>query len=171
LQGNLVFRAKAKGRNPSEPISITTKYEVHLSGDSEFYLIPQNDCTFFSLRKQARDGAELLNVAIHKTLPIVAIPPHSVVTLLPAIGIPALTIVSKRPIMTLRGEWRLDFGRRFVIPSEKNAIFVVDDERADHELVLVRKIGSSAFEIDIAASIPAIAGFAIGLSLCLAKFG
>jgi hypothetical protein len=171
FQGNLLFRAKVKGRNPSDPISISTKHEVHLRGGCEFYLIPHNDSTFFSLRKESLDGIELLNVTIQKTSSVLAIPPHSVVKILPEIGIPRLTLSSKRPRMTLHREWKLDFGRRFVIPSEKNAIFVIDDDRADHELLLVRKIGSAAFEVDIAKQIPEITGFAIGLSLCVAKFG
>jgi hypothetical protein len=171
LQGNLLFRAKAKGRNPSDAIAIATQHEVHLRGNCGFYLIHQNDSTFFSLRKEAPTGVELLTVTIHKTSPILAIPPHSVVKVLSEIGVPALNLESKRPKMTLRREWKLDFGRRFVVPSEKNAIFVIDDEMADHELVLVRKIGSAAFEIEVSERIPAIAGFSIALSLCLAKFG
>jgi hypothetical protein len=170
-EGALLFRAKAKGRNPSDPIAISQQREVHLRGECDFYLIPQNSSTFFSLRKEAADGVELMNVTIHKTSPVLAMPVHLVVEIMSEMGVSAMRLVSKRAKMTMQGEWKLDFGRRFAVPSEKNSIFVIDDERADRELVMVRKIRSAAYEIDLAERIPRIAGFAIGLALCLGKFG
>jgi hypothetical protein len=170
LEGGLLFRAKAKGKNPSEAVVITTKSEVHLRGGGEFFLIAQNDSTFFSLRQHSPAGTELMTVTIRKTGALLTAPPHSAVRLLPAIGCAPLALESKRPTLTVRREWKLDFGRRFVVPSEKNAIFVIPDEPAQREFLVMRKIGSASFEIDIADRIPRVAGFAVALSLCLARF-
>jgi hypothetical protein len=72
--------------------------------------------------------------------------------------------------MSVQGKWELDFGRRFLVRSQKNAIFVPQGATNNAELVAVRKIGTKSFEVDIVENIPPIAGFAIALALCLARF-
>jgi hypothetical protein len=167
LSGDLVLRAKAKGRFPAAPVAITAQQEVHLRGGSEYQLVPQQGCSTFSLR---RADAELARIVISNRSPLLMTPAHTTVQLFDEIGCPAIGLVSRRPKMSIQGKWELDFGRRFLVRSQKNAVFVQQGPANDAELVAVRKIGTNSFEVDMVQNIPPIAGFAVALSLCLAKF-
>jgi hypothetical protein len=69
----------------------------------------------------------------------------------------------------VKGEWVLDFGRKYAVASEKNIIFVIEGHPESGNVICMRKLTSNSYEMDVSLDISSRIVFAIGLSLCLAK--
>ncbi|OHT17120.1 hypothetical protein TRFO_12643 [Tritrichomonas foetus] len=166
---NPLFCAKAKSRHPTSHIPICKGDQIHMKGKHEYTFLVGNDSTFFSLRKGKSSGDELLAMNIVLDSSLLMLPRHIDVQIFEKIGIPPISLTTKRPKMSTRGDWTLDFHNKFTIPSEKNAIFVLLNDKEGPDLLVTRKISGSGMEIDLCTNLPEIAVFAIGLGIFIAK--
>ena len=168
IQGDVKFWAQTKTRYPKGKIPI---YEGEEMNESEYYLIAAKSCSLFSLRNKANDGEDLMTMNIMNDASLLRLPRRSNVYLLEGLGVPPLELASRQPSKSARGNWILNFEKRYVVPSVKNTVLYEKriGERDGSDLLMMRKIGNKAFELDVTGNIPMIAVFAVGLSLCLSK--
>lgn len=165
----LTFCAKAKTRHPDSSILIYEGEDAHLKGESPFILDITEDSTIFSLKKSNKLDEEMMTLKIFLDSALLMLPRHVDVQIFPSAGSPQILLTTKKPKLSARGHWILDFHDKFTIPSEKNMIFVSSKDENSTELIFIRKISSDGMEIDLCTNISEICVFAIGLSIFLAK--
>lgn len=166
----LKYCAKAKTRHPESCIQICEGENAHVKCKSPYTLNINQESTVFSLRKGDNSGEEMMILKIFANSAMLMLPRHVDIQILPLMGIPSMLLTTKRPKLSARGNWILDFNNKFTIPSEKNMIFVSSKDIDGAELLFIRKISSNGMEIDLCTDMPEIGVFAIGLSIFLAKF-
>lgn len=167
VHGNSKYWTKTSKRHPDGSIPIYTTG----SEDVGYVLLVGNGCSSFSLRKDDESSTELVTVNIVTDASLLRLPRRSVVYIFPEMGGPAFELESKQPSKGARGHWILNFENKFVIPSVKNTVYCekTGTTLGGNEVLMMRKIGTDAYELDASENIPELAVFAIGLSLCLSK--
>lgn len=162
--GQPFLYSKCNARHP--------KSFMNLSEDStftkltEYTFIPENSCKKFTLYKSG------------KTQLIYTIEIPNRVTKLPRLKIQLedsfefnpKVLVSKRPTMSKKGFFFLDFHNKFTLPSQKNAVFINDSPNGDdNDLLIVRKVEKDRIEIDVNCEQNELLIFSLGLSTFLGK--
>lgn len=168
--GNPVFCAKTKNRHPDSNVLIYEGTKAHIKGESQYLLVTNQESTIFSLKKCDKLDEEMLTLKFFYDSALLNLPKHIDIQIFPCIGISKMSLTTKKPKVSSRGNWILDFHDKFTIPSEKNMIFVPSKDKNGPDLLLVRKISPDGMEIDSYTNIPEVGIFAIGLSIFLAKF-
>lgn len=168
LDGEVKYWASTKTRYPKGKVPI---YEGSETTEFSYYLIVGNSCSMFSLRNKANESEDLMTMSIMNDASLLRLPRRSNVYILEGLGVPPLELASRQPSKSARGNWILNFEKRYVIPSVKNTVLYEKriGERNGSDLLMMRKIGKKAFELDVTGNIPMIAVFAVGLSLSLSK--
>lgn len=166
IQGDVKYWAHSPKRHPDASIPI-------FPANSDTYdhiMLIGNGCSSFSLRK-VDSSTELVTVNIVTDASLLRLPRRSVVYIFPEMGCQTFELESKQPSKGAQGHWILNFENKFVIPSVKNTIYCEKTGTAfgGNEMLMMRKIGQDAYEIDASESIPILAVFSIGLALCLSK--
>jgi hypothetical protein len=162
----ILFSAKAKSRYPVQPVLIKGPSNPNSVTSLRYKLVPVSP-TAFRLRDSAH--STLLALRISTTGANWMSPPHANVSIFDCNGFPDLKLTSRPPTVSKNGEYVLDFGKKYAVPSEKNAIFVIDGDLDSGNVITMRKLASNSYEMDVNVDLKAIFVFAIGLSLCLAK--
>ena len=171
-EGNIIFSAKCKKRNPNKPIVITAGEDVHISVQGDYYLVPENSATMFTLRKRTETGTKLMTAHILHNMENYILPRLVTVSLTEENGLPMQTLVTRKPKMNRNGIFTLDFQNRFTIASEKNAIFYNQAlGRSSQNVLCVRKIAKETLEINTTDKLPPYLIFAIGLVMFTANLG
>lgn len=165
----LKYCAKAKTRHPDSNILIYEGKNAHIKGKSQFILSINQESTNFSLKKSDESDEEIMTLKVFLDSALLMLPRHVDVQILPSSGISQMSLTTKKPKLSARGNWILDFHDKFTIPSEKNMIFVSSKDNDGTELLFIRKISPEGMEIDLCTNIPEICVFSIGLSIFLAK--
>jgi hypothetical protein len=74
---------------------------------------------------------------------------------------PQTHLHSKVPLLTPTGKWCLPFNGKYVVRSQKNAV-LLDSE--NHSVILIRKIESSALELETIKAFSSLHLFVIGIA-------
>lgn len=168
-QGKILFTAKSKGRHPTRiiPIKIGAD-DPHIKGQNDYVLVPES-YTDFTLKKSNENGQIMMRFMVKDDKISLIIPRFTEVFVYNEHGEEIHHIHSKRPSMSARGYWVLNFHNKFTISSEKNAVFVREDN-ADKDVCLIRKISRDTIEYDAITEFDPIIAFGIALGSLVAKF-
>lgn len=169
-EGNPVLYSKSNTRHPKGILPISTNPDIHIrkSSSSEYTITAENGCTKFTIKSPQNT---ILTYNISPSQNEFVKLPHLNISVDESFDFVPKEMTSKRPQMSKRGFWFLDFHNKFTLPSEKNAIFIpTNPEVGKNDLFVVRKIEKNRIEIDANIETSDIIVFAIGLASFLAKF-
>lgn len=171
-EGNTLFSAKCKRRNPKKPIVIKLGTDVHISQQGDYYLVPENSATMFYFRKFSETGTKLFTSHILHNTDNYTLPRMVTVSLTEETGLPMQTLTTRKPKMNRNGVYTLDFENRFTLASEKNAIFYNQAlGRNSPNVLSIRKTNKNILEIIVVDTLPNYIVFAIGLVMFTANLG
>lgn len=161
-QGDLLFSAKTKTRHPDTFVPIVSGSDVHMKGNHDYELHVSDEGTCFHLQKSKTPDVQLsYKVVLESTL--IMLPRYANVEIYQSIGYTETKLTTRRPKMSTRGEWILDFHNKFILPSQKNAIFIHFKDENGPDIINIRKIAKNSLEVDCFIKLPEIGVFAIGL--------
>lgn len=170
-EGKPVLFSKSNSRHPKGVLPISTNSDVHIrkSSSSEYTITAENGCTKFIFKSSNQNP--ILTYSISPSQNEYVKLPHLNIAVDESFDFSPKQMTSKRPQMSKRGFFFLDFHNKFTLPSEKNAIFIpANPEIGKDDLFVVRKIEKDRIEIDVNINAEDIIVFAIGLSTFLAKY-
>ncbi|OHS94470.1 hypothetical protein TRFO_11083 [Tritrichomonas foetus] len=161
-----IYAAKCKSKN-AESVFIMKGKQVHLGETADAIILVGNEGSDFSLRKSSNSGDEIITVRIvpPKT-PADTARKMAVTFFMPKDGTPA-RITSKNPGLNPDGKVEHDFEGHFAVSSMKNAVLVAKANGPN--LVLIRKTGPDAIEIDVRFEHEDLWIFAIGIASFLSR--
>lgn len=163
IDGAVKFSAKTKAHMSSGTIVILE------DGCETYTLKVSTRFPMFSLHRIDDPATDMLTMNITGDGSLMSLPRKLSIYLHSGSAAPTMEIGSRAPTKSVRGNWTLDFKRRHVIASVKNAVLCekTSGSREGHDLLMIRKIGQSAFELDVADTIPIIIAFAVGIAQCV----
>lgn len=168
-EGNPVLYSKSNSRHPKGMMPISANKDIHIrnSGNTEYSITAENNCTKFVVKSLQQN---ILTFSISPGQNEYSKLPHLNVSIDNSFDFTPKEMTSKRPQMSKRGFWFLDFHNKFTLPSEKNAIFIpTNPALGGDDIIVVRKIAKDRIEIDVNHEAADIIVFGIGLSTFLAK--
>jgi hypothetical protein len=162
-----LFSSKTKKRYPTEIIGINTGDSAQINGDYDFELDVSMENTHFILKPKNSEKVMMVFDA-KPECSLTKTPRNTGVVLYKDNG-DLLEMVSREPTR-LKGDWKLDFGERFAIPSEKNTILQQStNQRVSFEFLAIRKISKNTIACDCGIKLDPIIVFGIGLSIFNAR--
>lgn len=166
---DILFSAKTKSRYPSHPVPIDAGSDVHMSSENHDYYLQGNDSLdTFALFEKTTNGEVISSTRFYNT------EPRSMDTEIYSQN-HYIYMMNKKPTLTFRGSYQLDFHNRITITSEKNVILLtkVNDPESGNsyfkECIYFRKFNSNVLMIDLFREYSEIVIFSIGLSIILTK--
>jgi hypothetical protein len=136
--GQNTFCAKTR-QFQSNTTYINDGSEVHIKGGHQWLLLSSNHLCTFKLVRHDSDATEM-KVFITNDYDTVIGPRKFRIE----IG-DSIKLVSRIPRRKSNGAWALNFNKKYVIKSQKNAI--ITDE-VNHPVVIIRKIEKSTLQIE-----------------------
>lgn len=156
-----LYHAKLKTKHQFEPIPIARGNEVHYSHGAEFYLIPNEEFTEYSLR---HNDDEIMFCKFEKRKK----EPKVIEVTWSENPDSPIKLVSQEAEKTDAGTYCLDFDGRYAEPSIKNCILVTADTQ---EIVaMFRRVDEWEMNVDAKPNYPDLMLFAVLLCLNVCPF-
>ncbi|KAK8854301.1 hypothetical protein M9Y10_016861 [Tritrichomonas musculus] len=156
-----LYHSKLKTKHQTEPIPISRGSETHYSHGAEFYLIPNEDFTNFSLKT---DDTEIMVCTFEKKKK----EPKLIKVIWKENPDEPQVFINQEAEKTDAGIYVLDFDGRYAEPSIKNCMLVHEE---DHELAaMFRRIDSWEMNVDAKHELSDLMLFALILCLNVCPF-